>query len=76
LGLAYVGLIPLFWYMIITVMVPLMNNAYHGNGLIFTEHSLTVIIVCTAVFLFFLFIQMLFRSFNRTIIKTGWKRIQ
>ena len=70
-GLVYMGLIPLFWYIIITVVVPLMNYAYHGNGILFTEHSLTVIIVCMVVFLFFLFIQMLFRSLNRTHMKTG-----
>ncbi len=49
------GLIPLFWYLGITLIVPLTNAAYKGNFAQFIEHGATILgvcgIVCGAIFL-------------------------
>jgi exosortase K len=53
---AYIGLIPLFWYGLITLGVPLLNGALRENGTRFAEHSGMVIagcfVVLATVFLF------------------------
>ena len=53
---ALAGLIPLFWYSLITLVVPLLNGAARDNGARFFEHSGMVVtgclIVLAAVFLF------------------------
>ncbi len=50
------GLIPLFWYVIITLVIPLLNAAYNGNEAQFVEHSWMVLsgclIVLVTIFLF------------------------
>ena len=49
------GLIPMFWYVLITLGVPLINAAYRSNTVRFAEHGIVVIggclIVVVAVFL-------------------------
>ena len=35
----WAGLIPLFWYSLVTVGVPLLNGAFHENAARFTEHG-------------------------------------
>ncbi|MGD8344637.1 MAG: exosortase K [Desulfobacterales bacterium] len=53
---ALAGLVPLFWYCLMTLVVPLLNGAARGNGARFVEHSGMVVggclIVLAAVFLF------------------------
>ena len=53
---AYTGLIPLFWYGLITLGVPLLNGALRENRARFAEHSGMVIagcfVVLATVFLF------------------------
>ena len=50
------GLVPLFWYSLITLVVPLLNGAARDNGARFVEHSGMVVIGClivlAAVYLF------------------------
>lgn len=55
------GLIPLFWYFGITLIVPLLNTAYRESGLRFLEHCRAIVSVCLVVFLFMLLIQLSFR---------------
>ena len=54
--LALAGLVPFFWYSLITLVVPLLNGAAHDDGARFVEHSGMVVIGClivlAAVFLF------------------------
>jgi len=58
------GLIPLIWYGLITLGIPLINAAYSKNGFRFIEHCGMVICGClmvlTAIFL----------------IQSGWRRIK
>jgi exosortase K len=57
------GAVPLFWYFLVTVAVPLLNGAALGQAVHFVEHSVTVIGGClfvwAAVFL----------------MRSGWRRI-
>jgi exosortase K len=61
---ASAGLIPLFWYGLITLGIPLINAAYSKNGVRFAEHSGMVISGCLMV------IAALF------LIQLGWQRIK
>lgn len=47
----HTGLIPVFWYCVIMLLVPLLNAAYYGNVPRFIEHCSFVFIGCLAVFL-------------------------
>jgi hypothetical protein len=53
---SHAGSIPLLWYGLVTIIVPLANGAYRDNGARFAEHSWTIIsgcfIVIAAIFLF------------------------
>jgi hypothetical protein len=42
-------LIPLFWYVLITLGVPLVNTAYRGNPARFAEHGAMVLSGCLIV---------------------------
>lgn len=53
----YAGLIPLCWYILITVFVPLLNASHYGNVRHFIEHCSVVLAVCFTVFLLVFFIQ-------------------
>ena len=56
--------IPLFWYSLITLGIPLINAAYHKNGFRFVEHSGMVICGCLMVVAALCLIQ------------SGWKRVK
>jgi exosortase K len=58
------GLIPLFWYSLITLGIPLINAAYRKNGFRFIEHSGMVICGCLMV------VAALF------LIRSGWRRVK
>lgn len=42
------ALVPLCWYILIAVVVPLLNRAYFREGMLFAEHTLMVLSVCLA----------------------------
>jgi exosortase K len=58
------GLVPLFWYGLITLAVPLLNSAPAREGGRFAEHGGTVISGCLAVLVVLLLLQ------------CGWKRMK
>ena len=58
------GLIPLFWYALITLGIPLINAAYNKDGLRFIEHGGMIIGGCLMV------VAAIF------LIQTGWQRIK
>lgn len=55
------GLIPVIWYCLIAVVIPVLNGAYQKNLPKFLEHCGVVIVVCMLVFLFFLLIRVSFQ---------------
>jgi exosortase K len=61
---ALAGLVPLFWYGLITLAIPLLNSALAKEGARFAEHGGTVISGCLAVLAVFLLVQ------------CGWKSIK
>jgi exosortase K len=42
------ALVPLSWYILMVVGVPLANRAYRRDGMLFAEHALVVLFVCLA----------------------------
>ena len=62
---ACTGLIPLGWYGLITLGVPLLTGAFQENGSRFKEHSWTVICASVAV----LAVIFLFQLFRRRIVR-------
>jgi exosortase K len=61
---AAAGLIPLFWYGLVTLGIPLINAAYSKNGFRFIEHSGMVICGCLMV------VAAIF------LMQSGWQRIK
>ena len=61
---ALAGLVPLFWYGLITLAIPLLNSALAREGSRFAEHGGTVISGCLAVMAVLLLVQW------------GWKSIK
>ncbi len=59
---ACAGLIPLFWYGLITLGIPLANAAYSKNGARFVEHSGMVILGCLMVMAAIFLIQLAWQS--------------
>ncbi len=57
LGSAHGVFIPLFWYLMICLGIPLANRAYHKNVSQFVEHCLVMLSVCMVVLLLFFLIQ-------------------
>ena len=57
IGWAHAVVIPLCWYVMISLGIPLLNRAYHKNGPQFVEHSLVILSVCMVVFLVVFLIQ-------------------
>jgi exosortase K len=54
-SLVFTCAIPLFWYSLITIGVPLLNHAYRHHGPKFVDHCTLVISVCLiAIFVYFL----------------------
>ena len=64
-GLA--GLVPLFWYGLITLAVPLLNSALAKEGARFAGHGGTVISGCLAVMAIFVLMQWGWKGIK------GWK---
>lgn len=56
-GSGHAAFIPLFWYLLISLGIPLLNRAYHKNGPQFVEHCLVILSVCMVVFLVVFLIQ-------------------
>lgn len=48
--------IGLFWYLLVTVGIPLANGAWLHNGLKFAEHCVLILSACSGVLFFFLLI--------------------
>jgi hypothetical protein len=57
IGSGHAAVIPLCWYVMISLGIPLLNRAYHKNGPQFVEHSLVILSVCMVVFLVVFLIQ-------------------
>ena len=55
------GLIPVVWYCLIAIVIPVFNGAYQNNFPEFLEHCGVVILVCMLLFLFFLLIKLFFQ---------------
>ena len=68
---ACTGLIPLFWYGLITLGVPLLSGAFQVNGSRFKEHSWTVICASVAVLAVIFLIQLLHRRIGRIMANRG-----
>ena len=49
-GSGRAAFVPLFWYLIFSLGIPLLNRAYHKNGPQFVEHCLVMVSVCMVVF--------------------------
>lgn len=58
------GMIPVIWYCLIAIVIPVVNGAYQKNLPKFLEHCGVVILVCMLVFLIFLLIRL---SFQRVV---------
>ena len=43
--------VPLFWYLFITLAIPLVNGSYRQQGMLFIEHFFMVFFSCLAIFL-------------------------
>jgi exosortase K len=56
-GSGHAPVVPLFWYLMICLGIPLLNRAYRNNGPQFVEHSLVILSVCMVVFLVVFLIQ-------------------
>ena len=69
---AGVGLIPLFWYGLVTLGVPLFTGAFQENVSRFKEHSLTVICASLAVLAVIFLIQLLCRRIVRVALNRGY----
>jgi exosortase K len=59
IGWGYGAVIPLSWYVMISLGIPLLNRAYQKNGPQFVEHSLVILCGCMVVFLIVFLIQSL-----------------
>ena len=57
IGSGHAAVIPLFWYLMISLGIPLLNRSYHKNGPQFVEHCLFILCVCMVVFLVVFLIQ-------------------
>ncbi|MBW2680103.1 MAG: exosortase K [Deltaproteobacteria bacterium] len=57
IGSGHAPVVPLFWYLMISLGIPLLNRSYHKNGRQFVEHSLVILCVCMVVFLVVFLIQ-------------------
>jgi len=64
---ASTGLVPLFWYFVIVLVIPLINAAYRKNVPRFLEHCCMVISVCFAVFVLVILIQLCCRRISGSI---------
>jgi len=63
----FAGLVPLCWYLLVALVVPLLNDAHQKNEAQFFEHLLVVVSVCLLVFLFVLLIQLCWQGLRGSI---------
>lgn len=68
-GWACTGLIPLFWYGLMTLGIPLFTGAFQENLSRFKEHSWTVVCASMTVVALIFLIQLLRRPIMRIMIK-------
>lgn len=54
-------LVPLFWYTLFCLGIPLVNRSYQKNGTLFVEHGIVVLSVCAVVILLIFLIQLFYR---------------
>jgi exosortase K len=59
----FTSLIPLFWYFLIALAVPVLNKAHHHNTELFWEHFFVVLIVGLIIFLIIFLILMCYNFF-------------
>jgi exosortase K len=57
----YPGKTPLFWYLLVTLLVPLIRRSLKGNLSGFFEHSIVVIIISISILLLFFLIRSMVR---------------
>lgn len=62
-GWALAGSVPFFWYLLVTVAIPLLNGAALGNGIRFVEHGAMVVAGCLIV------------SVSLLLLQSGWRRL-
>ncbi|MGD8992402.1 MAG: exosortase K [Desulfobacterales bacterium] len=73
--LALAGLVPLFWYSLITLVVPLLNGAARDSGARFVEHSGMVVIGCLIVLVAVFLFQLGWRRLGSPIKRLAVKKI-
>ena len=75
--LAFAGLIPFFWYGLITLAIPFINAAYSEYETRFIEHGWMVVSVCIAVFTSRLLFKLMCKRMGKKIASiykfTKWK---
>ncbi|MEN6321693.1 MAG: exosortase K [Syntrophaceae bacterium] len=59
------SLIPLFWYFLIALAVPVLNNAHHSHAGLFWEHFLVVLTVGLIIFLIIFLILVCYSFFPK-----------
>lgn len=68
---------PLFWYLSVTLGVPLMTRAYRNDGMQFMEHSILIIAVCLTAILLFCLILLLQKAFKNKFLRyKSWLKLQ
>jgi len=55
------GKTPLFWYLLVTLLVPLIRRSLKGNLTGFFEHSIVVIIISITILFFFFLLKSIVR---------------
>jgi exosortase K len=53
---------PLFWYLLVTLLIPLIRRSFKGNLSGFFEHSFSVIIISTTILLFLFLLKSILRG--------------
>jgi exosortase K len=59
------SIIPLFWYFLIALAVPVLNNAHHNHAGLFWEHFFIVLTVGVIIFLIIFLILMCYSFFSK-----------
>lgn len=65
---------PLFWYLLVTLLVPLIRRSFKGNLAGFLEHSFFVIIISTTILLFFFLLKSIVRGVKNRLTVCERKR--
>ncbi|MFC1828961.1 exosortase K [Thermodesulfobacteriota bacterium] len=61
-------LVPMFWYTLFCLGIPLVNRGYQKNGTLFVHHCLVVLSVCTVVILLIFLVQLFYRRIADKIV--------